>query len=142
GGVLLSDANSGALLRGLGQGGDRGIASSADGRMIAVVGFHMDQLVSVYDVQMGKLLQVLQGHSEWEALVVAASLARELVVSAARNNANGSYGTWIRAKFSGLSAIRGECWRLALPRTASRWRAASIGSCGCTIWLARVRRRL
>ena len=67
GGVRLYDAKTGALLRAIGEAGDRSAAFSADGRSLAAGGFHMDTLVEIYDVRTGKRLRALAGHTEWEA---------------------------------------------------------------------------
>src|SRR5262249_49947320 len=65
-GVRLYDARTGALLRAIGGAGDRGVAFAPDGRTLAAAGFHMDKLVGIYDVQTGKRVQNLAGHTEWE----------------------------------------------------------------------------
>jgi WD40 repeat protein len=67
GGVRLYDAKTGALVRALGDAGDRSVTFSPDGRSLAAGGFHMDKLVGIYDVQTGRRLRSLSGHTEWEA---------------------------------------------------------------------------
>jgi WD40 repeat protein len=67
GGVRLYDAKTGALLRAIGEAGDRSVAFSPDGRSLAAGGFHIDKLVGIYDVRTGKRLRTLAGHTEWEA---------------------------------------------------------------------------
>ena len=67
GGVRLYDAKTGALVRAIGEAGDRSVAFSPDGRSLAAGGFHMDKLVGIYDVRTGKRLRTLAGHTEWEA---------------------------------------------------------------------------
>src|SRR5262245_46591345 len=42
GGVRLYDAKTGALLRAIGDAGDRGVGFSPDGRTLSAAGFHMD----------------------------------------------------------------------------------------------------
>jgi dipeptidyl aminopeptidase/acylaminoacyl peptidase len=78
-GVRLYDARTGALLRAIGDGwdqkgpGGRGVAFSPDGRTLAAAGFHRDKLVGIFDVQTGKRLQSLAGHTEWEIDALAFS---------------------------------------------------------------------
>jgi WD40 repeat protein len=67
GGVRIYDAKTGALLRTIGEVGDRSVSFSADSRSLAAGGFHMDKLVGIYDVQTGKRVRTLSGHTEWEA---------------------------------------------------------------------------
>ena len=67
GGVRLYDARTGALLRAIGEAGDRSVVFSPDGRSLAAAGFHMDKLVGIYDVRTGKRVRTLAGHTEWEA---------------------------------------------------------------------------
>src|SRR3954469_111213 len=67
GGVRLYDAKTGALVRAIGEAGDRSGAFAPDGQSLAAGGFHMDKLVGVYDVRTGKRLRTLAGHTEWEA---------------------------------------------------------------------------
>jgi WD40 repeat protein len=67
GGVRLYDAKTGALLRAIGEAGDRSVVFTPDGRSLAAGGFHMDKLVGIYDVRTGKRLRTLAGHTEWEA---------------------------------------------------------------------------
>ncbi|QDV34410.1 WD40 repeat domain-containing protein [Tautonia plasticadhaerens] len=66
GGVRLYDAKTGVLLRAIGEVGDRSVSFSPDGRSLAAGGFHMDKLVGIYDVQTGRRLRTLTGHTEWE----------------------------------------------------------------------------
>jgi RNA polymerase sigma factor (sigma-70 family) len=80
-GVRLYDARTGALLRAIGDAGDRGVAFSPDGRTLAAAGFHMDKLVGIYDVQTGKRLQNLPGHTEWETDALAFSPDGKLLAS-------------------------------------------------------------
>src|SRR5947207_11142428 len=54
GGVRLYDARTGALLRAIGDAGDRGVIFSPNGKTLTAAGFHMDKLVGVFDVQTGK----------------------------------------------------------------------------------------
>src|SRR5207245_3532260 len=70
-GVRLYDARTGALLRAIGDAGDRGVAFSPDGRTLAAAGFHLQNTFStpllplpIYDVQTGKRVQTLAGHTE------------------------------------------------------------------------------
>src|SRR5262249_8077867 len=65
-GVRLYDARTGALLRAIGDAGDRGVVFSPDGRAVAAAGFHMQNPFStplrtlpVYDVQTGRRVQTL-----------------------------------------------------------------------------------
>jgi WD40 repeat protein len=80
-GVRLYDARTGALLRAIGSAGDRGVAFSPDGRTLAAAGFHMDKLVGIFDVQTGKRLQSLAGHTEWEIDALAFSPDGKLLAS-------------------------------------------------------------
>jgi len=82
GGVRLYDAKTGALLRAIGEAGDRGVIFSPDGRTIAATGFHMDKLVGVFEVKDGKRVQTLAGHTEWEAYAAARSSDGKLLASA------------------------------------------------------------
>jgi WD40 repeat protein len=66
GGVRLYDAKTGALIRAIGEAGDRSVTFSPDGRSLAAGGFHMDKLVGIYDVRTGRRLRTLAGHTEWE----------------------------------------------------------------------------
>jgi WD40 repeat protein len=72
-GIRLYDGRTGVLLRVIGDAGDRGVAFSPDGRTVAAAGFHLEQPFStpllplpIYDVQTGKRVQTLAGHTEWE----------------------------------------------------------------------------
>jgi WD40 repeat protein len=80
-GVRLYDARTGALLRAVGDAGDRGVAFAPDGRTLAAAGFHMDKLVGIYDVQTGKRVQSLAGHTEWETYAIAFSSDGKLLAS-------------------------------------------------------------
>lgn len=66
GGVRTYNAKTGILVRGIGEAGDRSVVFSPDGRSLAAAGYHMDKLVGVYDVQTGKRVLALAGHTEWE----------------------------------------------------------------------------
>src|SRR5882724_2309039 len=57
GGVRLYAVSTGALLRVLGEVGDRNVVFSPDGRALTAAGFHMDKLVALWDVQTGKRLR-------------------------------------------------------------------------------------
>ena len=86
--VRLYDARTGALLRAIGGGwdetgpGGRGIVFSPDGRTLAGAGFFRDKLVGIVDVQTGKRVQSLAGHTEWETDAVAFSPDGKLLASA------------------------------------------------------------
>jgi WD40 repeat protein len=86
-GVRLYDARTGALLRALGDSwdqkgpGGRGVAFAPDGRTLAAAGFHRDKRVGIFDVQTGKRLQNLAGHTEWEIDAVAFSPDGKLLAS-------------------------------------------------------------
>jgi WD40 repeat protein len=80
-GVRLYDARTGTLLRAIGGVGDRGVAFSPDGRNLAAAGFHMDKLVGIFDVQTGKRVQSLAGHTEWETDALAFSPDGKLLAS-------------------------------------------------------------
>src|SRR5437764_5078945 len=77
-GVRLYDARTGALLRAIGDAGDRGVAFSPDGRTLAAAGFHMDKLAGLYDVQTGQRVRDLAGHTEWETHPLALSADGQL----------------------------------------------------------------
>jgi RNA polymerase sigma factor (sigma-70 family) len=79
-GARLYDARTGDLLRAIGGAGG-GVAFSPDGRKLAAAGFHMDKLVGIYDVQTGKRVQSLAGHTEWEVDAVAFSPDGKLLAS-------------------------------------------------------------
>ena len=53
-----ADAKTGAMLRAIGDAGDRSVAFSPEGRRLAAGGFHMDKLVGIYDVRTGQRLRV------------------------------------------------------------------------------------
>ena len=87
-GVRLYDARTGALLRAIGNAGDRGVAFSPDGRTLAAAGFHLQKTFStplrplpIYDVQTGKRVQTLAGHTEWETYAIAFSPDGKLFAS-------------------------------------------------------------
>src|SRR5262245_42376109 len=82
GGVRLYDANTGALLRVIGEAGDRSVAFAPDGRSLAAGGFHMDRLVGVHDVRTGRRVRALAGHTQWEAYATAFSPDGKLLASA------------------------------------------------------------
>jgi WD40 repeat protein len=87
GGVRLYDARTGALLRALGGSwdekgaGSRGVAFSRDGRALAGAGFSKEKVVGIVDVQTGKRVQSLAGHTEWETDTVAFSPDGKLLAS-------------------------------------------------------------
>jgi WD40 repeat protein len=88
-GVRLYDARTGALLRVIGDAGDRGVAFSPDGRTVAAAGFHLEQPFStpllplpLYDVRTGKCVQTLAGHTAWETYAIAFSPDGKLFASA------------------------------------------------------------
>lgn len=83
GGVRLYDAKSGALLRALGDVGDRSVVFSPDSKTLTAAGFHMDKLVALYDVQTGKRLRTFAGQTEWEADATAISPDGKLLASTA-----------------------------------------------------------
>src|SRR5947207_2213477 len=66
GGVRLYDALKGNFLRTIGPVGDRCAVFSPDGRSLTAAGFHMDKLVSLWDVQSGERLRKFSGQAEWE----------------------------------------------------------------------------
>jgi WD40 repeat protein len=80
------DASTGALLRVIGSSWDQNgvgnrVAFSPDGRTLAGAGFSRDKLVGIVDVQTGKRLQSLAGHTEWETDAVAFSPDGKLLAS-------------------------------------------------------------
>jgi WD40 repeat protein len=83
GGVRLYDAQLGTLLRTIGDVGDRGVlfSFSPNGRHLTAAGFHMDKLVGVFDVQTGRRMMSLAGHTEWEAYATALSPDGRLLAS-------------------------------------------------------------
>src|SRR5947209_9683004 len=80
-GVRFYDAKTGALLRAIGDAGDRSVVFSPDGRSVAAAGFHMDKLVGVYDVRTGRRVRELAGQTEWEAYATAFSPDGKLLAS-------------------------------------------------------------
>lgn len=81
GGVRLYDARTGKLLRVFGAAGDRCVVFAPDGRSLTAAGFHMDKLVSLWDVRSGKRLRTFAGHTEWEADATAISPDGKLLAS-------------------------------------------------------------
>jgi WD40 repeat protein len=81
GGVRLYDAQTGALVRVIGDAGDRSVLFSPDGRTLTAAGFHMDKLVGVFEVQSGNRVLALPGHTEWEAYATALSPNGKLLAS-------------------------------------------------------------
>jgi WD40 repeat protein len=81
GGVRLYDAKNGKLLRTLGDVGDRCVVFSPDGQTLTAAGFHMDKLVSLWDVKTGKRLRSFAGHTEWECDATAISPDGTLLAS-------------------------------------------------------------
>jgi WD40 repeat protein len=88
-GVRLYDARTGALLRVIGDAGDRGVAFAPDGRILAAAGFHLEKPFStpllplpIYDVQTGKRVRTLEGHTQWETYAIAFSPDGKLFASA------------------------------------------------------------
>jgi WD40 repeat protein len=85
--VRLYDARTGALLRALGSSwdllgaGSGRVAFAPDGRKLAGAGFSREKLVRILDVQTGKLVQALAGHTEWETDAVAFSSDGKLFAS-------------------------------------------------------------
>jgi WD40 repeat protein len=87
-GVRLYDARTGTLLRVIGDAGDRGVAFSPDGSALAAAGFHLQTTFTtpllplpIYDVQTGKRVQTLAGHTEWETYAIAFSPDGKLFAS-------------------------------------------------------------
>jgi WD40 repeat protein len=87
-GVRLYDARTGALLRAIGDAGGGKVVFSPDGRTLAAAGFHLESTfgkplvtLPIYDVQMGKCVQTLVGHTEWETYAVAFSPDGKLFAS-------------------------------------------------------------
>lgn len=84
GGVRLYDARTGAMLRAIGEAGDRCVVFSPDGRTLTAAGFHMgDKTVGVYDVRSGDRVRALAGQTEWEAYATAFSPDGKLLASSA-----------------------------------------------------------
>jgi len=83
GGVRLYDASTGRLIRVIGETGDRSVVFSPDGKLLTAAGFHMDKLVSLWDVATGKRLQTFTGQTEWEADATAISPDGKLLASTA-----------------------------------------------------------
>jgi RNA polymerase sigma factor (sigma-70 family) len=87
-GVRLYDARTSALLRVVDGAGGREVAFSPDGRTLAAAGFHLDKpfghpstMLGIYDVQTGKRVQSLAGHTEWETYAIAFSPDGKLFAS-------------------------------------------------------------
>jgi WD40 repeat protein len=83
GGVRLYDAKTGSLLRAIGGAGDRSVVFSPDGKSLTAAGFHMDKLVSLWDVASGKRLRTFTGQTEWEADATAISPDGKMLASSA-----------------------------------------------------------
>jgi WD40 repeat protein len=85
--VRLYDARTGALLRAVGGSwdekgaGSKGVVFSPDGRTLAGAGFSRDKTIGIVDVQTGKRVQSLAGHTEWETDAVAFSPDGKLLAS-------------------------------------------------------------
>src|SRR5262249_46987001 len=82
GGVRLYDARTGTLVRAIQSAGDRSVAFSPDGRNLAAAGYHMDKQVGIYDVQTGRRLRNVTGHTEWETYATVFSPDGTLLASA------------------------------------------------------------
>lgn len=88
-GVRLYDARTGALVRAIGDAGDRGVVFSPAGRSVAAAGFHLATAFTtpllplpIFDVQTGKRIHNLPGHTEWETYAIAFSPDGKLFASA------------------------------------------------------------
>lgn len=88
-GVRFYDARTGTLVRVIGEAGGRNVVFSPDSRLLAAAGFHLEGTFSkplttlpIYDVQTGKRVQNLAGHTEWETYAVVFSPDGKLFASA------------------------------------------------------------
>src|SRR5207237_2591354 len=81
GGVRLYEARSGAMLRAIGDAGDRCVVFSPDGRTLTAAGFHMDKLVGLFDASSGERVRTFSGQAEWEADATAFSPDGKLLAS-------------------------------------------------------------
>jgi WD40 repeat protein len=112
-GVRLYDARTGAMLRATHDAGDRAVAFSPDGRTLAAAGFHLETAfttpllpIPIYDVQTGRRVRTLEGHTEWETYAVAFSPDGKLFASA---GADKQVLVWelatgqLRHRFAGLA---------------------------------------
>ena len=106
GGVRLYDARTGALVRTVGEAGDRGVSFSPDGRTLSAAGFHMDKLVGVFEVTSGRRVRALAGHTEWEAYAAALSPDGKLLASAGADRRERRTGGMACSSTSGTKRTR------------------------------------